>query len=256
MIAIGLAKHKGASAFHLRGFGAFAELIPPAAEIFLRRAPTAFGVGVVQNAYDEICNIDFCAAEDMLKLDAALLETAKAKIPTFKFKDLNVLVVDQIGKNISGNGHDPNIIGRNNSGDFPEALNLQRLFIRGLTEETHHNGCGINLADITTRRCLKDIDWVTTWINVITANRLNGGRIPMYMNTDREALALAIRTCDNIDFARPRVARIKNTLEMNHIWVSEAIYDEIKEREDVDFVRGPFDFEFDAQGFMKDMFPQ
>jgi hypothetical protein len=130
---------------------------------------------------------------------------------------------------------------------------LQRLFIRGLTEETHHNGCGINLADITTRRCLNDIDWVTTWINVITANRLNGGRIPMYVNTDREALILSIRTCDNVDFASPRVARIRNTLEMNEIWVSEAIHNEIRERPDVVTVDGPFDFEFDADGFMKDM---
>jgi hypothetical protein len=253
MIAIGLGKHKGASAFHLRGFGAFAETIPRAAEVFLGKAPVAFGLGLVQNAYDEICNIDFCEAGDILKLDADLLEIAKDRIPVFKFKDLDVLVVDQIGKNISGNGHDPNIIGRNNSGDFPEVLRLRRLFIRGLTAETHHNACGINLADITTRRCLNDIDWVSTWINIITANRLNGGRIPMYVNTDREALLLAIRTCDGIDFDRPRVARIRSTLEMGHIWVSEAVYAEIKDREDVSFVRGPFVFDFDSDGFMRDM---
>lgn len=253
MIAIGLAKHKGASMFHIKGFSCFAESMPEATKIWLEKAPTAFGVGLVQNAYDEICNIDFCEARDIIKMDADLLEIAKDKIPTFKFKELNVLIIDEIGKNISGNGHDPNIVGRNNSGDFPEALTLQRLFIRGLTKESHHNGCGLSCADITTRRCLNDVDWVTSWINVITANRLNGGRIPMYVNNDREALGLAIRTCDNIDFDRPRVARIKNTLQMNEIWVSTVVYEEIRGRNDVELISGPHEFEFDKDGFMLDI---
>lgn len=250
MIAIGLGKHKGASIFHLKGFSCFPEALPEAANIFLEKAPVAFGVGLVQNAYDEICNVDFCEGKDIVKLDAELQEISKAKIPAFKFKQLNVLVIDEIGKNISGNGHDPNIVGRNNSGDFPEVLSLQRLFIRGLTAESHHNGCGLSCADITTRRCLNDVDWVTSWINVVTANRLNGGRIPVYMNTDLEALRLALRTCDDIDFERPRVARIKNTLHMDEIWVSEALYEEIKTRDDIEFIDGPFEFEFDADGFM------
>lgn len=253
MIAIGLAKHKGASAFHLRGFGAFAELMPQAAEVFLRKAPAAFGLGVVQNAYDEICALEFCSPEAIPALDARLLVEAKNRLPVFKFKDLDVLVLDEIGKNISGNGHDPNIIGRNNSGDFPGVLRLQRLFIRGLTAETKNVGIGVNLADITTRRCLRAIDWEATWLNVITANRPRGGSIPLYVETDREALLLALRTCDNIDFQRPRVARIKNTLEMSRVWVSQAVYEEIKDRDDVEFARGPFAFEFDADGFMKEI---
>lgn len=253
MIAIGLAKHKGASMFHMKGFQSFGEYMPTIAEIFLKKAPVAFAVGVVQNAYDEICNVDVCEKEDIVKLDAELLEIAKDKIPAFKFKDCNVLIIDEIGKNISGNGHDPNIVGRNNSGDFPEVLNLQRLFIRGLTHETHHNGCGINLADITTRRCLNDIDWRTTWINVVTANRLNGGKIPVYANTDREALLLSIRTCDGIDFDAPLVARIKNTLEMNTIQVSEALYEVIKNRPDVELVKPAEPIAFDAEGFMLPM---
>lgn len=252
MIAIGLAKHKGASMFHMKGFERFAELIPEITGIFIKKAPVAFGIGVVQNAYDEICNIDVADKEHMVELDAKLLEIAKEKMPAFKFKDCDVLIVDQIGKNISGNGHDPNVVGRNNSGNFPGILNLQRLFIRGLTEETHHNGCGINLCDISTRRCLRGIDWRSTWINVITAAKLDGGRIPMYANTDREALLLSIRTCTNIDFNQAKVARIKNTLCMSEIQVSEALYETIKDREDIEVVSGPQKITFDEEGFMAD----
>lgn len=252
MIAIGLAKHKGASMFHMKGFENFAEFIPKISEIFIEKAPVAFGVGVVQNAYDEICNIDVADKEHLIDLDAQLLEIAKEKMPTFKFKNCDVLVIDQIGKNISGNGHDPNVVGRNNSGNFPGILNLQRLFIRGLTEETHHNGCGINLCDISTRRCLRGIDWRATWINVITAAKLDGGRIPMYANTDREALLLAIRTCTNIDFNNAKVARIKNTLCMGEVQVSEALYETIKDRSDIEVICGPEEIAFDSEGFMLD----
>lgn len=253
MIAIGLAKHKGCSVFHMRGFAVFSKIVPEAAEIFLKNAQVAFGIGLVQNAYDEIRNIEVCTSDKILELDASLQEIAKNNIANFKFKKCDVLIIDEIGKNISGNGHDPNVVGRNNSGDFPDVFSVQRIFIRGLTAETHHNGCGLSGADITTRRCLNDVDWVPTWINVVSANRLNGGRIPVYVNTDREALQLAIKTCDDIDFNHPRVVRIKNTLCMTNIEVSEALYEEIKGQNDIELIGSPHEIAFDAQGFMSDM---
>jgi hypothetical protein len=250
MIAIGLAKHKGCSVFHMKGFAAFPIIVPQAARIFLKAAPVAFGIGLVQNAYDEIRNIEVCTSDKLLELDANLQAIAKENIANFKFKKCDVLIIDEIGKNISGNGHDPNVVGRNNSGDFPGVFSVQRVFIRSLTKETHHNGCGLSGADITTRRCLNDVDWVPTWINVVSANRLNGGRIPVYVNTDREALKLAIKTCDNIDFSYPKIARIKNTLFMTEIEVSESLYEEIKDFDGIELVEGPHDITFDAAGFM------
>ncbi|MTJ83207.1 MAG: DUF2088 domain-containing protein [Telmatospirillum sp.] len=253
MIAIGLAKHKGASVFHMKGFASFPEIVPQAVETFLKVAPVAFAIGLVQNAYDEICTIEACPRDKILETDARLLEIAKEKIANFKFKSCDVLIIDEIGKNISGNGHDPNVVGRNNSGDFPEVFSVQRVFIRGLTEETHHNGCGLSGADITTGRCLNGVDWVSTWTNVVTANRLNGGRIPVYVNTDREALQFAIKTCDNIDSSRPRVVRIKNTLCMTEIEVSVPLYEEIKDLDGIELVKGPHDIAFDPQGFMTNL---
>jgi hypothetical protein len=253
MIAIGLAKHKGASVFHMKGFAAFPQIVPEAANIFANSGHLAFGIGLVQNAYDDISHIEVCGTSEVLALDARLLEIAKASIANFKFKSCDVLIIDEIGKNISGNGHDPNVVGRNNSGDFPEIFSVQRVFIRGLTRETHHNGCGLSGADITTRSCLNDVDWTVTWTNVVTANRLNGGRIPVYVNTDKEAMQFAIKTCDDIDSSRPRVARIKNTLEMTLVEVSESLYDEIKGLDDVELACGPHELAFDGSGFMKEL---
>ncbi len=250
MMAIGLAKHKGASMFHEMGFSTFAERIPQVCEEFLKHAPVAFGLGIVQNAYDDISNIEVCEKEDILETDARLLEIAKAKMATFKMRDIDVLVIDEIGKNISGNGADPNITGRSNSQGFEDILNLKKLFIRGLTEETHHNGCGIAAADITTRRCLNNIDFETTWINVITSTMLNGGRIPMYLENDKQALTLAIRTCNGIDFNRARVVHILDTLHMETIEVSEAYLDELAGNPEVEILGDPQPMEFDEEGFL------
>ncbi len=250
MLAIGLANHKGASMFHMMGFASFRKRIPQACEVLLKGAPIAFGVGIVQNAYDEISELEVMMKDDMMARDAALLEIAKEKIAKFKFPAIDVLIIDEIGKNISGNGHDPNITGRSNSPGFETAINLQKLFIRGLTEETHHNACGLGMADITTVRCLRNVDFDVTWTNVITATVLHGGRIPMYMNNDRDALRLAIRTCTGIDFDKAKVVRIKNTLSMEEIEVSESYYEELRDRRDVKILSEPAEIKFDTDGFM------
>lgn len=106
------------------------------------------------------------------------------------------------------------------------------------------------MADITTRRCVNDVDFEGTWINIVTCTMLNGGRIPVYANNDKEALLLAIRTCVGIDFDNVKVVRIKNTLSMNEIEVSENYYDELKGRDDVEFLCKPYDIKFDEDGYM------
>ena len=250
MMAIGLGKHVGASQFHLKGFNTFAERIPHVCEVFLQKLPIAFGVGIVQNAYDEISYIEVCEGQDLLTLDAELQVIAKNSIPRFKFSDIDVLIIDEIGKNISGNGSDPNVTGRGNSPGFDDILNLKKMFIRNLNQETHHNGCGINLADMTTRRCLNDIDWESTWINVVTSTMLCGGKIPMYQETDYDALRVCIRTCNDIDYANPRVVRIKDTLSMEYIEVSENYYDECVKHPEVEILSEPQEIQFDADGFI------
>ena len=254
MLAIGLANHIGATQFHMKGFSSFAERIPQVCQIFIDKLPFAFGVGIVQNAYDAISHIDIMEKDLILKKDAELLHAARERIANFKLNDFDVLIIDEIGKNISGNGADPNITGRGSSPGFENILNLKRLFIRSLNKETHNIGCGISVADVTTRRCLNSIDFESTWVNVATASMLEGGRIPMYQETDRDALILAIRTCTNSDHGNPRVVRIKDTLSMEYIEVSEAFLDECKAHPEIEIISALHDIEFDANGFMTEFY--
>ncbi|MCI1966041.1 MAG: nickel-dependent lactate racemase [Oscillospiraceae bacterium] len=251
MIAIGIAKHKGAAMFHSFGFERFGELIPPVAEKFLEKCPFAFGVGVVQNAYDDICNIEVCNKDNFMETDAKLLKISKEKIAKFLFDDIDVLVIDEIGKNISGNGHDPNVTGRNITHTFGKStLNLRKLFVRGLTPEAHHNGCGLGSCDVTTRRCLNDVDWEVTWTNVLTTGIMDACMIPLYVNTDKEAVKMCIRTLHNTTPDKARVVHIKNTLCLEEIEVSEPLYESIKDMPGISFISGPVPMQFNKDGMM------
>ena len=250
MIAIGLAKHIGASAFHMQGFSEFPKRVPEAAEIFLKKAPVAFGIGLVQNAYDQICAIEAAEPNDIMEMDKALLDLAKKRLAVFKFDSLDVLVIDEIGKNISGYGQDPNVTGRANGSDesFKHILDLKKMVILGVTKESHHNGSGIAEADVTTLRCMKGIDWAQVWTNLITSTEIQGCKMPMYGNSDRDAILLAIRCCNGIDFSRVRMARVRNTSQLFEIEVSEELYRSIQGREDIEVIRGPHEMEFGVDG--------
>jgi hypothetical protein len=220
--------------------------------MFLEKAPIAFGLGVVQNAYDEISELEVIPDDQIMERDEELLKVAKQKIANFKMKEIDVLVIDEIGKNISGNGHDPNITGRSNSKGFEDVLDCKKMFVRGLTEVSHHNACGLSAADMTTRRVMNDIDLDVTWTNVVTATMLNGAKLPMYMNNDRDAMKVCIRTCNGIDFSKAKIVRIASTAEMEDILVSEAYYDELKNRADIEILSEPFDMQFDEEGYLID----
>jgi hypothetical protein len=250
MMAIGIGKHKGAAAFHQQGFSQFAKSIPEAAEYFMKEMPVAFGVGIVQNAYDNICKIKFAEKENFLLIDKQLLKEANEKMARFKFKEVDVLVIDEIGKEISGFGHDPNVTGRANGYEpgFSDILHINKMFIRGITEISHHNGCGISEADITTRRCLNSIYWATTWTNIITSTEIQGGKIPMYANNDCDALKLAVLSCGNIKTENITLARIKNTLALDRIEISQGLFAKLHGHPEVEALSEYYDFEFDQDG--------
>lgn len=256
MIAIGIAKHKGASWFHMQGFDTFAVRIPIVAKAFLEKMNVVFGVGVVQNAYDEISELEVIEKDKIVERDHELLQIAKKRLAKLKFDNIDVLIVDKIGKNISGEGHDPNVTGRSFMPGFEDDFRTQKLFIRGLTEESHHNACGLGGADITTRRCLNTVDWESTWLNLGTNTMIDGGKIPVYLNNDKEALLLAIRTCRKIDYNKARIARIPDTLHLDEIEISESLIADVMGREDVEIIGEPYEMPFDEEGFMIDWFEE
>lgn len=252
MIAIGLAKHEGCSWFHKQGFDTFARRIPMVAKLFLEKMPVLFGVGVIQNAYDDISEIGVFAKEDIVEGDKTLLQKAKQNFPRFLFDDIDVLIVDRIGKNISGEGADPNVTGRGFMPYFKDDFHTKRLFIRGLSEQSHHNACGLGLADITTRRCLNSVDWESTWINLTTNTMIDGGKIPMYQNNDYEALRLAIRTCTKISYQNARIVRIRDTLSLNEFEVSVNLVPELERLPNVELLGKPCPLAFDEEGNLSD----
>ncbi|MBQ9008052.1 MAG: DUF2088 domain-containing protein [Clostridia bacterium] len=252
MMAIGLAKHRGCSALHMRGFDTFAANIPRVASVFLEKMPVLFGVGVVQNAYDDISEIRVYPRERIVEGDRELLKIAKAHFPRFRFDNIDVLIIDRIGKDISGEGADPNVTGRGFMPYFKDDFHTRKLFIRGLSEGSHHNACGLGLADITTRRCLNAVDWESTWVNLTTNMMIDGAKIPLYQNNDFDALRVALRTCPRIEYSRARIARIRDTLSLFEFEVSEALLPELRKTEDVEILSEPYDLHFDDEGFLTD----
>ena len=252
MMAIGLAKHKGCSAIHRCGFETFAENIPEAAQVFLDRMNVVFGVAVVQNAYDEISDIRVFPHDRIIDGDREMLKIAKARFPQFRFDHIDLLIIDRIGKNISGTGADPNVTGRGHTPAFGDMFHTRKLFIRGLSAQSHHNAIGLGFADITTRRCLNDADWESTWVNLTTSLMIHSAKIPLYQNNDYEALRLVLKTCPRLDYPNARIARIRNTLSLDELEVSEALAEELKSNPQVEILSEPYELVFDDEGFLED----
>lgn len=249
MMGIGLGKHKGAATIHMKGYEQFDRIIPELGTVCLEREPIAFGVGIVQNAYDEISELEVMEKDQIQERDRVLLEIAKDKLARFKFPTTDVLIIDEIGKNIGGAGFDPNVVARRDR-IYPGTLVSQNIFVRGLTKETHHNASGIGTIEVTTLRCVRDIDWATTWTNMMTANFLPGCRIPCFAENDREALRWAIRTCTGIDYANPRVVRIQDTMHMEVIEVSENLAQDLASRDDIEILSDPLEISFGPDGYI------
>ncbi|MEW6661443.1 MAG: lactate racemase domain-containing protein [Bacillota bacterium] len=250
MLVIGLGNHKGATAIHSMGFDRFRELIPKAGTLILGKIPPAVGVAVLENAYDETAKIVAVPGAAIPSREPELLAEAKSFMPRLLMESIDVLIVDEIGKDISGSGMDPNITGRVASG-LKEGFNappIQKILVLGLTERTHGSAVGIGMADVTTRKLVSNINFSYTYANSITSTVVGAAKIPMFLNTEKEALLVAVKTCNRVKPEQAKIVRIKNTLELNHILVSEPYLAELAGREDIEILGEPFPLEFDNQG--------
>ena len=249
MLSIGLAKHKGAVTLHRHGFDQFHDILPRVAEVLLDRLPVLFGLAILENAFDELMSLEIIPTEKILSREKELLKISKQSIGRLLFPEIDLLIIDEIGKNISGEGMDPNVTGRPGSG-LPgfNAPEIQKIVVLDITPQSHGNGVGIGLADISTRNCIEKIDLGAVYTNAITATILNPAKLPIIMNSDRDALAVALKTCNRITPETARIVRIKNTLELHRIWVSPVMLDELKKNENIEIAGEETPLEFDSSG--------
>ena len=250
MLAIGLGKHKGATAFHSCGMDMFGELLPQLGRVVLGKAPVLFGLAIIENAYDHPARFEIVWGADLIEREKTLLAEAKSLMPKIIPDNLDLLIVHELGKEISGSGMDPNITGRSSSPFFkkPDALKVQRIVVLNLTAATKGNACGIGMADLTTKKVVDAMDRDYTYINAITSGVLATARIPIHMPTDQEAIQLALKTCARVEHPRSRIIWIKNTLSLEKILASETILPEIKANPQLEVLGEPKAMQFDGKG--------
>jgi hypothetical protein len=249
MLSIGIGKIIGAATYHTHGMDRFPELLPQIRDTILAKCNLLFGVGIVENAYDETALVELIPGDKLATREPQLQELSKQSMPQLYFDEIDVLIIDEMGKNISGAGFDPNITGRNRRAIkwAPKPL-IKKIVVLGLTRETMGNATGIGSADVITMRIWREFDVPSTYANIITSANLDGAAIPMILNTDREAIALAVKSVVRVKPQDCRIVRIRNTLHLSEIQVSEPLLALVRAQpERFEIASDPLPFAFDAQ---------
>lgn len=250
MIAIGLGKQRGAEACHQLGFKHMAENVPAMAKIMMEKLPIVFGVAVVENAYDLPYLIEAIPAEQVEEREKALLVEAKARLPKILFDQIDVLVIDWIGKNISGDGMDPNVTGRYPTPYAHGGPDVSKMAVLDLTPESKGNANGVGAADFTTKRLIDKMDKPGTFINGLTSTVCMPTKVSTYLDHDRAAIQAAVKTCNILDYTKCRLVRIRDTLHLGEIEISVNLLEEARRHPDIEIISEPYSWEFDSEGYL------
>lgn len=255
MLAIGLGKQAQAVEIHRHGVYGMRELMPRVARQVLAHAPILVGVALLENAYDETMRVVALPAAEIPAREGALLAEAAAHLPRLSLDDIDLLIVDRIGKNISGVCMDTNIIGRLYVDGEPEPLRprIGKILARALTSETHGNCLGVGLADVVTRRLADAIDWNATYENLYTSTFIRRGFLPVVMDSDAQAVAFAQRCLRAIPVEAQRIVRIQDTLHLGELEVSQPVAEALVGAAHIEDL-GPLPNWFDAAGTMLPFF--
>jgi hypothetical protein len=248
MMVIGMGKQKGAESCHDEGFVRMAENIPLYGDIIMAKVKILFGLAIIENAFDNTAKLIAVPKNEIRTREPGLLEEAKRQMPKILFPKFDILIVDQIGKNFSGDGADPNISGTYCTPYASGGPEFQRYIILDLSDETHGNGLGLGLADLTTKRAFDKADFDAAYPNALTSTVLIGAKVPMVMQSDKLAMSAAIFSAVNIDKARPRIVRIPNTSHVDRIWISEAMLEEARKHPQIKLLEEPKVLPFDKDG--------
>ncbi|MBA7573026.1 hypothetical protein ES708_14815 [subsurface metagenome] len=250
MLAIGFGKHKGATEVHSLGMKNFHKLIPEVGSIIINKVPVIFGVACIEDAYDQTAEIKVLMPEEFYIQEKDMLKRSKEIMAKINIPQIDLLVIDEIGKDISGDGLDPNIIGRfrGKQKNDVKGPDVKQVVVLRLSKRTHGNANGMGYADIITKELFDSIDFASTYTNAITAGDLFGVKVPLIANSDKEAIGLALSIIKKSAFD-VKLVRIKNTLRLSEIIISEAIFKEIKNKEFFEIGRDVFrKMRFDKNG--------
>lgn len=255
MAVIGLGKQKGAAFCHARGITCMSETVQEVSSWMYQHGNILGAVGVVENAYDETAYLEAMTTEQIAEREPHMLETAYQNFPQIYFKKYDSLLVEEMGKNISGAGMDTMIISRYTHDGMPKDRRQQTICVLDLTDETHGNANGMGLADVVPQRYARKIDFLNTYPNNLTSRVLGSSKMPLVMDHDKAAIQAAIHACMGIDYRKPRLIWIKNTLDVGRIVISEALFDEWRQNQKqypyVEPVGNWFSMEFDGDGNLK-----
>ena len=250
MIAVGFGKQKGADTFHGRGFDQFHHLLPSVAEFTLRHINIPFGIALIENGYSRLSLIEAVAGAGIVERERELLHIARERMPRLPAEAIDVLIIDRIGKDISGIGSDTNVVNRYYDGALPFKPRIQRIVVRDLTPLSEGNASGIGLADVVLRQAVEHMDPLQTYMNCITAKTLEGARVPLTVGTDREAIHIALACCVQVEPATARIARIEDTKHLETFWASEPLLPQLLASERVTIISPPQPIRFDADGML------
>jgi hypothetical protein len=255
MLVIGLGKHEGAILAHRASVDVgLPRAIPEVGRFSLSKLPVLFGLATVENVRHQTAKVEAMLPERLEETEARLLQEAWGLLGRIPFEFLHLLVVDEMGKEISGTGMDPNVLGRLYffPNEEPKSPRYIRILVRDLTEKTAGNAVGMGLADFATRRLADKVNFQYTYTNALTGLSPMRSKLPIIFETDREAIEGALKTIGLTEPPDAKVARIKNTLDLEYLYASDALLPEIEARGDLEIVSGPHPFMFTAQGDLVD----
>lgn len=248
MLAVGLGNHRGAKLVHSLGVKGLCDYMVEFAKVILKKAPIIAGFGILENGYDQTFRIKAARPDEFAKVDSELLEECKKILPRLPVKNIDLLIVQEIGKNISGTGMDTNIVGGiKDPGDF-EQPEIKKLLVLDLTKESQGNAVGIGIADMITEKLYKKIDFKSTNTNTITSTFFDRARIPIVFDTEQKAIETGLETIWNLPGIPPRIIIIKNTLKLDEMYISKAIWEEIKDRKNISATGGWKPMKFNPSG--------
>lgn len=247
MLVVGCGKPAGARQFHSFGAAELGHRLMEFGHILLSRLPVAGGIAILENGREEIADLVPVAPTHLITEEACLLVRSRELLPRLPVAELDLLVVDEMGKDISGTGMDTNVIGRTGiPGLASPGPSVGRLVVLDLTEGSHGNANGMGLADLVTRRLADKVDLQATYLNTLTTTFLGRAKLPMTLESDRAVIEAALRTLGSP--AEPRIIRIKNTLELGHLVVSPPVLREIEGRQGISVAGRPVPWPFDEKG--------